>query len=218
MDIKTLCEKYSPYDHRKRLEAIFRDFDRVLVTSSFGTTSAILLNLLRKVKPDHPIHFVDTRYHFPETLEYKEELTRKWNLNVVSVQPPKNEHTFTQLNYTWAHQPDLCCHLNKVDPLEKVKETHDVWISGMMGGTNDNRKTLELFKEDKGMLRFYPFIDMSLQEAEWSRVLYELPQHPLELKGYGSVGCKHCTHKGAGRAGRWVGFDKTECGLHAFKH
>ncbi|MEO0897090.1 MAG: phosphoadenylyl-sulfate reductase [Bacteroidota bacterium] len=213
-NIKTLCEAYSPYDHVQRLEAIFREFDRVLITSSFGTTSAILLHLLQKVKPGHPIYMIDTGYLFKETLAYKETLRRRLNLNIIEVKPKQNEHIFTKLDYTWAHHPDLCCHFNKVEPMGELKKDFDVWISGMLGNSNSFRTNAPLFKQDRDMLRFYPLIDMSAEEAQAHQIIYELPQHPLESKGYGSVGCTHCTAKGLGRSGRWAGKQKTECGLH----
>ncbi len=214
MDTKTLCAKYAPYDHRKRLDAIFRDFDRVLITSSFGTTSAILLHQLHKVNSDHPIHFIDTTYHFSETHDYRRKLTEDWNLNVKRVLPPKVENKHTFLSWTWTYAPDDCCDVNKVVPMQGLKETHDVWISGMIGGTNENRKNMPIFKHDGEILRFYPFIDMTAQEAEWYKIVNELPEHPMESQGYGSIGCSHCTKKGAGRAGRWAGSGKSECGLH----
>ncbi|MCI4670150.1 MAG: phosphoadenylyl-sulfate reductase [Bacteroidia bacterium] len=214
MKIKTLCEAYSPYDHRKRLEEAFNEFDRVLVTSSFGTTSAILLHLLSKVKPDMPVYMVNTGYLFPETIAYKDTLQKKFNLNIIEVEPKKNEHLFTRLNYTWAHHSDLCCHFNKVEPMNSLKENFDLWISGMLGGTNTHRDNMPLFKNDNGLTRFYPLVDMSPEEAQAYQIIYEIPKHPLEAKGYGSVGCKHCTVKGSGRSGRWAGQAKTECGLH----
>ena len=216
MDIKTLCEQYSPYDYRERLVRLFREFDRVLVTSSFGTSSVILLHHLKEICPGHPIHFIDTRYHFEETYAYVEQLRQAWNLNVMAVQPRKNENLFTQFDYTWTYHPDRCCFVNKVMPLQNLKESHDVWISGMIGGTTDFRKNLPLFKADDTILRFYPFADMQAQEAEWYRLIHELPEHPLQAEGYGSVGCTHCTAKGEGREGRWAGKGKTECGLHTF--
>lgn len=216
MDIKTLSEQYAKYDQRKRLEAVFRDFERVLITSSFGTTSAILLHMLAKIKPEHPVYFIDTGYLFRGTHMYKDQLASLWNLNVVSIHPKRNEHDFTRVDYTWMYEPDSCCFVNKVMPLDKLKAEHDVWISGMTGGTTDHRKSLNVFKASNDILRFQPLIDMSPEEADWYRVIHELPEHPLEAAGYGSVGCVQCTQKGEGRAGRWVGFNKTECGLHTY--
>ncbi|GAB4409451.1 MAG: phosphoadenylyl-sulfate reductase [Bacteroidia bacterium] len=218
MDAQSLSEKYASYDYRKRLEAIFNDFERVLVTSSFGATSSVLLHLIHKVRPDYPVYFIDTRYHFPETYAYKDELVSKWGLNVISAKPKINEHLYTSMNYTWAHQPDACCYMNKVMPLEPIKAQHDVWISGMVGGTTDLRRKLQIFRQERDLLRFYPLIDMTPKDAELYMFINELPRHPLEARGYGSIGCKHCTRKGEGRSGRWAGFQKSECGLHIIKN
>lgn len=216
MDIEALNTKYAAYDHRQRLEAIFQDFDRVLITSSFGTTAVILLHYISKVKPEHPVHFIDTTYHFEETHQFRRALTDRWNLNVLQVLPPKIENKYTLLTWSWTYAPDDCCEVNKVYPMEGLKNKHDVWISGMIGGTNANRKEMPIFKHDGQIMRFYPFIDMTPEEADWYKIANDLPPHPMEAEGYGSIGCTHCTKKGAGREGRWSGTGKTECGLHKF--
>lgn len=107
-------------------------------------------------------------------------------------------------------------YVNKVAPMETLKKSHDIWISGMIGGLSESRKKQEIFEWDGQMCRFYPLVDMSAQEAEWYRIAQEIPAHPLESRGYGSVGCQQCTVKGQGRSGRWAGTGKTECGLHLF--
>lgn len=214
MNIKTLCESYSPYGPSERLEKLFGEFDRVLVTSSFGTTSAILLHMLHKVNPDFPVHFIDTGYHFEETYQYKKDLANQWDLNVIDVRPKVNENMFTKTNFTWAHHPDSCCYVNKVLPVQELKTSHNIWISGMLGGSTELRQNMPLFKWDGQILRFYPLINMTEQEAEWYKIIHELPSHPLEAKGYASVGCQNCTVKGTGRNGRWAGSGKKECGLH----
>ncbi|MEO0474005.1 MAG: phosphoadenylyl-sulfate reductase [Bacteroidota bacterium] len=214
MDTKTLCAEYAQLGYRERLERLFSEFDRVLVTSSFGTSSATFLHLLHQVKPDHPIYFVDTTYHFAETHAYRRTLSTLWELNVIPVRPKANENMFTKVDFTWTHEPDACCYVNKVLPLAELKNKHQVWISGMVGGSTTHRQQLPIFKEKEGLLRFYPLLDMTKEEAEWNQVIYDLPKHPLEDKGYGSVGCAHCTIPGKGREGRWAGNQKTECGLH----
>lgn len=217
LDLKTLCATYAPLTPSERIARLFEDFDRVLVTSSFGTTSVVLLHHLHKIKPEHPIHFIDTSYHFQETHGYRQQLTKAWNLNVISVHPRSIENRYTQLSWTWTYAPDDCCGVNKVQPVNELKAHFDVWISGMMGGTTRQREQLDVFAHDGDILRFYPFIDMKPQEAEWYKIVHDLPRHPLESKGYGSIGCVHCTRKGDGRSGRWQGKQKTECGLHMFK-
>lgn len=216
MHLTTLQTRYAALSYRERLAQVFQDFDQVLVTSSFGTTSAILLHLLHQVRPQHPVHFIDTNYLFKETHAYREELTRRWGLNVVPVRPGYNAHMYTRMDYTWAHQPDACCHINKVAPLQRLKAKHDIWVSGMIGGLSEQRRKRSVVEWDGEMYRFYPLIDMGADEAHFTRIVQELPAHPLEGRGYGSVGCVQCTHKGQGRSGRWADQNKTECGLHLF--
>lgn len=213
-DLKTLCAQYAQVDYRERLERVFRDFDRVLVTTSFGTTSVNLLHMLQQVKPGHPVHFIDTTYHFPQTWEYAEKLTNDFGLVVKTVSPDGSLNGLTRQQRAWKSDPDFCCYVNKVRPLQALKQQHEVWISGMVGGVDPNRRSRPMFENHGDIIRFYPFIDMSQEEADTYKLIYELPEHPLEAEGYGSVGCLHCTAKGTGRDGRWAGKTKTECGLH----
>jgi len=214
INIKTLCDSYSQANHRERLVGLFRDFDRVLVTSSFGTTSVMLLHLVHQIKPDHPVYFIDTGYHFQETHDFIERLKRQWNLNVVYVGPKRDEQTWTRKQRLWEKDQDMCCGINKVNPLTRLKRSHDVWVSGMLGGTTELREELPIFVEDGDIIRCYPFIDRTEAEAAIYKRIHKLPSHPLEALGYGSIGCSHCTQRGEGRSGRWADSTKTECGLH----
>jgi len=218
MNTKTLCDKYSPFDPRTRLVELFRDFDRVLVTSSFGITSAVLLHLIHEVRPSHPIYFLDTQYHFPETWAYMAQLIEDWGLNVHIVKPDASMHLKTKELRMWDTDSTACCSVNKVTPLRKLKQQHTVWISGLVGQTTHMRKQLSLFKHDGEILRFYPFLDMPQEFVAYYSESFELPPHPLSRKGYDSVGCRHCTLPGKGRSGRWKGTPKTECGLHYMKN
>lgn len=197
-----------------RLAHIFNAGKNVLVTSSFGTTSVVLLHIINRVKPNYPIYFIDTGYHFSETLSYKKELTELMNLNVIDVKPEEWKHQFTREDRTWEKDPDYCCQINKVEPMEKVKSGYDVWISGLMGYQNQHRSNLEFVREQKGIYKYYPLIDWTRQMVEDYFEMYGLPRHPLEREGYGSIGCTHCTSKGACREGRWQNSGKSECGLH----
>lgn len=197
-----------------RLAHIFNKQPDVLVTSSFGTTSAVLLHAINRVKPGYPIYFIDTKYHFNETLEYKKRLTRLLSLNVIDITPDPDHHTSTKNDKTWETNPDLCCHINKVEPLTPLKEKHSVWLSGLMGFQNRHRSNLEFIEERDGMYKYYPVIDWTLDLVTDYFEQYGLPRHPLEEQGYDSIGCTHCTQKGFCRSGRWKNLEKTECGLH----
>lgn len=197
-----------------RVAHVFNSFKKVLVTSSFGTTSAVLLHILSRVKPRYPVHFIDTGYHFKETIEYKYRLTRLLSLNIVDVQPERTAHHFTHQNKLWSSDPDKCCHINKIEPIKDIKSEKYIWMSGLIGYQNDHRSNLDIIIDKTGMLRFYPLIDWNKHMVDEYMELYGLPRHPLESEGYASIGCTHCTMPGAGRKGRWAGTEKTECGLH----
>lgn len=197
-----------------RVAQIFNSFKNILVTSSFGTTSAVLLHIISRVRPDYPIHFIDTGYHFRETMEYKQRLTKLLSLNVVDLHPDNARHQTTRKEQLWSNDPDQCCHINKVEPLNEIKSEYKIWMSGLIGYQNDRRSNLDIVIDKTGMLRCYPLIDWNKHLVDEYMELYGLPRHPLEERGYASIGCTHCTMPASGREGRWDGSDKTECGLH----
>jgi len=216
MNVKELNRRYQPLSFQERLEKLFQDYeqDQILFTSSFGTTSMALLHLLSKVKPGHPVHFIDTSFHFAETLEYRDQLVADLGLKVLEVKAEAKKNSFTKENQTWRFNQDLCCFINKVEPLDKIKGNYSVWVSGLLGFQNIHRKNRDLFEKKDGLLKFHPLIDMTKEDLNLYRQLFELPTHPLIHQGYDSVGCTHCTKKGKDREGRWLDVDKTECGIH----
>ncbi|SHG27836.1 phosphoadenylylsulfate reductase (thioredoxin) [Fodinibius roseus] len=197
-----------------RVAQVFNSFEGVLVTSSFGTTSAVLLHLVSRIRPDHPIYFIDTGYHFEETLRYKKRLTRLLDLNVIDLRPDPRRHAMTEQQQLWSQDAGRCCRVNKVEPIKEIKEKHDVWMSGLIGFQNRHRSTLRIIDRQDEMLKFYPLIDWGSSLVREYIAGHGLPQHPLKEKGYHSVGCTHCTAPGVGREGRWSEQSKTECGLH----
>jgi phosphoadenosine phosphosulfate reductase len=215
-EIKNLNNKYKSLSVMDRIAALYDDFDQaeVMVTSSFAATSAFLLKLFSEVNTDQIIYFIDTGYHFDETLKYKKQLTETYDLNVKSVSALKQEHDFTTKDKTWSKNPDFCCSINKVKPLEIIKSKYTVWVSGLMEWQSDHRNTLNIFEQRGDILKFYPLLDVSKEERDDFIKTHNLPFHPLVSKGYHSIGCKHCTVPGEDRSGRWNNNPKTECGLH----
>ncbi len=214
--IAGLNKKYRKLSVEDRIKELYKDFDAadIMLTSSFATTSAYLLHLFAENKPEQLIYFIDTGYHFKETLLYKDYLAEIYGLNVKDVKAEKWKHDFTTKDETWKTDPDLCCSVNKVEPLNALKDDYKVWVSGLMEWQSDHRATLDIFEERGGMLKFYPLLDVSAEEREAYIKEHLLPFHPLQAKGYFSVGCEHCTVPGKGRVGRWNNNPKTECGLH----
>jgi len=211
-----LNNKYRKLSIAERIEQLYVDFDEVdiMLTSSFATTSAYLLHLFSNIHPSQKIHFIDTGYHFKETILYKDYLTSIYNLNVIDVTAEDWKHEFSTKDKTWETDPDLCCSINKVEPLNATKEQHKIWISGLMEWQSDHRSSLDIFEERKGIIKFYPLLDVKKEEREVYIKKHLLPFHPLQAKGYFSIGCAQCTKPGKGRDGRWNNSPKTECGLH----
>lgn len=197
-----------------RVAQVFNSFKDVLVTSSFGTTSAVLLHIVSRIRPECPIYFIDTGYHFEETLAYKKRLTRLLDLNVVDLKPDAAQHAITEEQEMWEQDSDKCCHINKVEPLQKVKDEYKVWMSGLIGFQNRQRSSLEIVDDKNDLIKFHPLIDWNGSLVEEYIEVHGLPEHPLKARGYDSIGCTHCTMPGSGREGRWKDQSKTECGLH----
>jgi len=213
-DLKLLNEKYLKLTPEERIKEICHDFDNILLSSSFGTTAVFQLFLFYKAGVNQPVHFIDTTYHFKETLDYKEKLTKLFDLKIIDIIPDKEQNEFSKLGELWRYDPDQCCQINKVEPFEKIRDKFEVWISGLMSWQSSHREKLNIFEEKKGVIKFYPILDVTEEEALKTIEENNLPMHPLKALGYESIGCKHCTLKGKKRKGRWAQTIKTECGLH----
>ena len=214
--IAELNEAYKPLDFEQRIRRLYEDFDqnKVLVTSSFAATSAYFLHIISGIRPEQLIHFINTGFHFEQTIKYRDYLSKLYSLNVADINPDPHHYSYAVNEKLWDTDPDLCCSVNKVQPLEAVKESYDVWVSSLMGWQTEHRAGLQIFEERRGIIKFNPMIDVTREERDAYIKEHDLPFHPLVDEGYSSIGCTHCTVKGDGRAGRWQGKEKTECGLH----
>lgn len=208
--------KYEPLTVYKRVEQLYLDFneDEIMLTSSFAATSAFLLKIFSDVNKNQKIYFIDTGYHFKETLIYKEYLTQLYDLNVINITTSDEEHAYTTSNKLWLERPNKCCRINKVKPLEQLKSQYSIWVSGLMEWQSDFRNTLNFFENRSDITKFYPLLDIDFEYRDQFIKDHHLPFHPLKSKGYSSIGCKHCTVPGNDRSGRWNNSPKTECGLH----
>jgi phosphoadenosine phosphosulfate reductase len=214
--VELLHEQFVLLSPEDRIRQFYETFGhlKVMVTSSFGTSSLYLLHLLHKVNPEQEIYFINTGYLFQETLAYKEQLQKLFGLKIKDVNPDPHHHAYTTYNKTWEKDPDLCCSVNKVLPFEAVKRQYDWWVAGLVGQQNQFRSSLKIFEKKDGILKFHPLVDVEMAAIQQFIKETGLPQHPLAQWGYGSVGCTHCTKQGEGREGRWAGKAKSECGLH----
>ncbi len=219
-NLKRLNQQYKAMTPAERIAAFYKCVqnkqgeNHVLLTSSFGTTAVYLLHLYYDLGIRQKVHFLNTTYHFEETLAYKTLLTRLFDLEVTELKPEEWKNKFTRKNEVWKTDPDLCCSVNKVEPLQSIREEADFWVSGLMSWQNENRQQKDIFEEKDGVIKFYPILDVTEAEALQYIEKNKLPVHPLKPLGYESIGCKHCTFKGKGRTGRWLDSVKTECGLH----
>jgi phosphoadenosine phosphosulfate reductase len=194
---------------------------RLFATSSFQTQSVVLLHIISQIDKSIPVYFMSTGYLFPETTQYKDLLQTKFDLNIFDLKPivPKILQKDNQGNLLFTSDPDYCCFLNKVQPLDSVLAEHDVWINGVRADQSKVRS--ELFVEDfapHNVVRFHPMLDWTKQMVYSYIKEFELPKHPLDEKGFVSIGCEPCTRKmiitDDERMGRWFGLNKTECGLN----
>jgi len=216
LSVEQLNEIFTPLSYQERIRLLYHYFkiEDVLYTSSFGTKSVFLLHLISKIQPKQLVHFIDTTYHFPETIAYKNQLQELLNLKVVDILPDPTQNALTSEEEWWKDHPKMCCSINKVVPLEPIKASHKIWISGLMSHQTSFRSRLQVFEQQGDIIKFHPIIDIEEGEFLYQLGYNKLPKHPLEEQGFGSVGCVYCTAKGAGREGRWKGSEKTECGLH----
>ena len=215
-DLEKLNREYEKLTVYQRVEKLYEDFpaNEIMLTSSFAATSAFLLKVFSDINNEQIIYFIDTGYHFQETLIYKDYLTKLYDLNVVNIEANKKDHDLTRETELWKSDPNQCCFINKVAPLDYIKKDYKIWVSGLMRWQSDFRNTLNFFEKRNGISKFYPLLDIGFIERDQFIKKHHLPFHPLKSKGYSSIGCSHCTAPGEDRTGRWNNSPKTECGLH----
>ena len=190
-------------------------------TSSFQTHSVVLLHIISRVDKTIPIFFINTGYHFPETIAYRDRITELLGLNVKDVfsSTPKSQQKDANGRLLFTSDPDYCCYLNKTQPLEPILAEYDVWINGVRADQSSVRKEFKI--EEKApfnSIRFHPMLDWTPKMIHYYLEEYKIPRHPLEEKGYFSIGCEPCTRAFDAdldeRGGRWFGLKKSECGLN----
>ncbi len=193
---------------------------RIAAVSSFGAESAVLLHLIASVDRSVPVIFVNTQKMFGETLAYRDALAERLGLTDLRVQRPDPFSLAARdaTSLRWSYDPDGCCDLRKVAPLRRALAPFDAWLSGRKGFQAQTRATLPRFELDEGRLKINPLADWDKPRLDAYFANHDLPRHPLEEQGFASIGCMPCTSSIAPgedpRAGRWRGWDKTECGIH----
>lgn len=199
--------------------------ERVAIASAFQAEGTAIIHMAVGLRPDIPILFLETGFHFAETLAFKERLTEMLGLNVVDL---TGDHTVESQAEAFGprlyeRDPALCCELNKVRPFDASLERLDGWITGMRrdsAWTRAGTPILSWTELDSGhrVLKVNPIANWSRQDAWMYLKAHNLPHNPLYDLGFSSIGCAPCTRMvfpgEDERAGRWSGLLKTECGIH----
>jgi phosphoadenosine phosphosulfate reductase len=193
---------------------------RLAVTASMQDTT--VSHLVGQALPGVDVLFLDTGYHFAETLETRDRVQRQLPVTVVNVRPRQSVAEQDAEFGPRLHErdPDLCCFLRKVDPLANALEGYDAWVSGLRRAESPSRAHAPVVGWDAkhGKVKVNPIARWSDDDVTRYQVEHGLPRNPLIAQGYPSIGCEPCTRRVAPgedpRSGRWQGLGKTECGIH----
>jgi phosphoadenosine phosphosulfate reductase len=192
---------------------------RLVVTSSLS--DMVMIHLAEQVAPGLDVLFLDTGYHFVETIGTRDAAKLVHNVNLISVLP---ELTVTEQDARWgkdlfARDPDQCCAMRKVAPLGKALAPYDAWASGLRRADSPSRANTPVVSWDarRKLVKVAPIATWTDEDVDRYIEQNSLMINPLLEDGYTSIGCEPCTMKATGddaRSGRWAGLAKTECGIH----
>jgi phosphoadenosine phosphosulfate reductase len=221
LDIDTLNNQFETESPQVILKWAWRTFGSELAaSSSFQSQSLPLLHIISQTVPELTIIFIDTGFHFPETLAYRDRLERELYLNIKNVGSKADSDEFKFQNGELYHRnPDLCCQIYKLKPFQDAKADLKAWITGIRRDQTQARADTPVISMDQdGLYKICPMVNWTREDI-WSYIDdHQLPGHPLLEKGYLSVGCGPCTRPvfsdEGERDGRWADQMKTECGLH----
>lgn len=219
---RTLARAYADAPAEEILSVAIKEafVGQIAMVSSFGAESAVLLHLLSRVAPDTPVLFLETQRHFAQTTFYRRALSKRLGLtNVQDILPnPEEAAAEDPDNALWRTDPDACCNLRKVRPLDHALAPYEAWITGRKQFHGGQRLNLPVFEHTGTRFKVNPIVAWNKDDIDAYFVDHDLPPHPLVEQGFPSIGCWPCTHPvKAGedvRAGRWRGQSKTECGIH----
>ena len=199
--------------------AIDRFGEGLILACSFGGVSGMaLLDMAVTIKPDIDVFYLDTDFLFPQTLKTRDAAIAKYGIQPVAFRsrltPEQQSREYG--DELWRRDPDKCCSLRKVEPNARALEGRTAWITGLRRDQASTRRNVQPVSWDHkfNLYKLNPLAYWTEQDV-WERIHErDLPYHALHDSGYESIGCAPCTLRGEGRAGRWAGTAKTECGLH----
>ncbi len=197
---------------------------RFVITSSFGAESAVLLHLVSQVASHVPVFFLDTGFHFDQTLTFRRELARDLGLTVLDLRPDLSPQQQAQRfgPELYRSDPDQCCRMRKTIPLRRALASFDGWATGVRRDQTPERAETPIVEarqhDGRYLVKVAPLAGWSNDDVDRYLREHDLPRHPLVAEGYPSIGCEPCTSRVAPgqdpRAGRWAEQGKTECGIH----
>jgi phosphoadenosine phosphosulfate reductase len=218
-----LSEDSRAAEARQFLHQNLKLADGVCVTSSFQAEDVVLLHMIREILPRVPVLFLETGYHFPETLEYRDRIAEEWDLNLVNIVPTRTvAEQESQFGILHQIAPDQCCALRKVGPLFEALAGYQVWVTGLRRQQSKSRANLQLeetFRLPSGstLRKLNPLAEWSMRDVWEYASAHAIPLLSLYDLGYTSIGCAPCTSLPSDasdpRSGRWAG-RKLECGIH----
>jgi phosphoadenosine phosphosulfate reductase len=195
--------------------------DRICITSSM--TDAVIVHLASGVRPGIDVVFLDTGYHFPETIGTRDAVSAVYPITLVNATPSRTvaEQDAELGPRLYGRNPDLCCYLRKVEPLERALTNYDAWITGVRRDETSSRREARAVEWDdrREMVKVNPIVTWTQKQVDDYITTNNVLVNPLVSEGYPSIGCATCTIRveaGADpRSGRWAGTGKVECGIHA---
>jgi phosphoadenosine phosphosulfate reductase len=203
------------------LEVYKAEGKQVFTSSSFQSHSLVMLHIISRIDNSIPVYFINTGYHFPETIQFRDFITEQFKLNTIDLKSdvPKSMQIDSEGKLLFTSDPDHCCYLNKTQPMDGILRSFDVWINGVRADQSAVRAAMKVEQPaPHNTIRFHPMLDWNSKMIWQYQKEFNLPTHPLELKGYVSIGCEPCTRKldpgMQEREARWYGLKKVECGLH----
>ena len=197
--------------------------DDVAIATGMGVEGMVLLDIASRINPDMKVFTGDTEFLFPETYDLIDRVEERYGIKIERIlsqlSPEEQEREFGPK--LWARNPDQCCNLRKVEPLRRKLAALDAWITAIRRGQTAQRASAKKVDWDEkfNLVKINPLADWTTQMVWSYAVKHDVPYNPLHDQNYPSIGCMHCTRAVKPgedpRAGRWSGFGKTECGLHA---
>lgn len=192
----------------------------IAMSSSFQTQSLPLLHMVTRIYPEIRVFFLDTGLHFWETLIFRQQIENDFNLKVIDLHYDERWRPFLEVYRDLPKEdPTLCCYIRKVQPMQQALRGLRAWITGIRRDQTAARAAARILEpQPEGLLKINPLLNWTEADVEAYRQQHRLPEHPLTVWGYASIGCAPCTRPirpgEPPRAGRWAGTGKTECGLH----